>query len=171
MLDIYSELNNSSKNYITEELYSKTDDNKIIERCLKEIDILYKHNLLCLIEGLYIYKMDNNYVEYDLKDTIKNSLLLNILGIVNNKSIKKNISINNILSIKIINDSYINFLNVLEIVNITNYRIVKGNNYYVIIPNNYIPNDLTFRINKDGMYEIIEDYNSYKDNYLIFNLL
>ncbi len=171
MLDIYRELNDSSKNYITEELYSKTSDKKVLERCLEEIDILYNHNVLFLIEGLYIYKLDNNYVEYDFKGTIKNSLLLSILGMTKNKSNKKRLSISNIVTVEIINDSYINFLNVMEVVYITTNKIIKGNNHYIIIPSNYSPNDLTFRINKDGMFEVIEDYNSYKDNYLTFNLL
>ena len=53
MYEIYEELNNSAKEYITQELdelfYNKYNDKELLKRCYKEINVLYDESLLFII--------------------------------------------------------------------------------------------------------------------------
>ena len=75
MFVIYEELNKQAKEYITKELDDKINDNKILERCYKEINILYDKSLLFIIEHLYKYKQKTKNISYYFEGSINNLLI------------------------------------------------------------------------------------------------
>jgi len=83
---IYEELNNEAKEYLIQELdkifYKKYKDEKLLERCYKEINILYDKALLFIVKYLYKYKQKYECVSYHFEGTINNLLLLYVSNLV-----------------------------------------------------------------------------------------
>ena len=168
MIEKYKKINDEAKKFILKELKKISSNKDVIERCKKEIDILYNSGDLFILEYLYIYKKDNK-INYNFKGMDDNYLLLYILGLSEINPIKYNLSYESCnglsRSIDFINGSYLDFLEVLEIIGY-DFKLIKAlNNHYIVIPNN-CKCDLTFKLNK-GKFEVI-DYNLIKNNYVEF---
>lgn len=184
---MYEDLNDDAKEYFLFLLDNEVKDVEVLERCKKEVNILYDKGILFIIEYLHRYKMDNREVEYHFNGTINNILLLYALGISKVDPIKYNLPYelytDSELNIDFINDTYLNFVDYLEDSTIS-FRVIKGSfekdeieeinkledNHYLIIPKYYQPKDLTLRLNELSYYETVEDYRLFKDKYLIVRL-
>ena len=183
MFVIYEELNKQSKEYIIKELDDKIKDNNILERCYKEINILYDKSLLFIIEYLYKYKQKNKGISYYFEGSINNLLLLYILGINNVDPIKYKLPYelfdDKIIKLKILNDTgegLIHYLNKCD----NDLKMVKGSfvkedskidelidNHYLLIPSFAPPEDMLLKINFENfMLETVDDYRKYTNLYL-----
>lgn len=85
--ELYLEINNKARDFITKNLeslfYAKYSDEKLLERCYKEIDILYDRSILFVFYLLYKYKDSsgtNNY-KYYFRRAMSNFFVLYVLGI------------------------------------------------------------------------------------------
>ena len=183
MFVIYEELNKQAKEYITKELDDKIKDNKILERCYKEINILYDKSLLFIIEDLYKYKQKTKNISYYFDGSINNLLLLYILGINNVDPIKYKLPYelfdDKLIKLKILNDTgegLIEYFNKCD----NDLKIIKGSfvkedskidelidNHYLLIPSFVPPEDMLLKINsKNFILETVEDYRKYTNLYL-----
>jgi len=185
---IYEELNNEAKEYLIQELdkifYKKYKDEKLLERCYKEINILYDKALLFIVKYLYKYKQKYECVSYHFEGTINNLLLLYVLDLTKVDPIKYNLPFelysDKTIDIKLINDTGEGLANYFDKCD-HNFKIVMGShekeniekieeffdNHYLLIPSFAPPEDMLFRINsKYFMLETVEDYRKYTNWYL-----
>lgn len=187
MLNKYEELNDDAREYFLLLLDEMVKDNELLKRCKTEVNILYDKGFLFIIEYLHRYKMNNKEVEYHFRGTINNLFLLYVLGISKVNSVEYKLPYelftDRTLSIDFIKDTYLCFVDYLE-ESETLFRIIKGSferedieeineledNHYIIIPKNYQPKDLTFRLNEFCHFETVEDYRLLKDKYLTIRL-
>lgn len=182
MFEIYKFLNDNSRKFLIEELEKKTNDKFVLERCYKEIDILYNYSLLPVIEYLYIYKNDNKNIKLFITGMAVNLQVLFVLGISEVDTIKYNLDYElysgGEFGVYFVNGYCVDFLNTMEVM-CQEYRIIEGGcsnteekyrNHYLIIPSYYIPTDLLFKINTMGKFETVEDYRNYLDKYLVIKI-
>ena len=187
MLNKYEELNDDAREYFLLLLDEMVKDNELLKRCKTEVNILYDKGFLFIIEYLHRYKMNNKEVEYHFRGTINNLFLLYVLGISKVNSVEYKLPYelftDRTLSIDFIKDTYLCFVDYLE-ESENLFRIIKGSferedieeineledNHYIIIPKNYQPKDLTFRLNEFCHFETVEDYRLLKDKYLTIRL-
>ena len=187
MLNKYEELNDDAREYFLLLLDEMVKDNELLKSCKTEVNILYDKGFLFIIEYLHRYKMNNKEVEYHFRGTINNLFLLYVLGISKVNSVEYKLPYelftDRTLSIDFIKDTYLCFVDYLE-ESETLFRIIKGSferedieeineledNHYIIIPKNYQPKDLTFRLNEFCHFETVEDYRLLKDKYLTIRL-
>lgn len=101
----YKELNKEAKKYFLDLIQKeeRDTDKVLFERCIAEINDLYKKRLLPIIKWLYIYKKQDEDTVYSFGNTINNYYLLYRLGLNDIDPIKYNlpyeISNNNILQL------------------------------------------------------------------------
>lgn len=203
MLEKYESLNIKSKIFLINELNEifpkKYKDMKLLERCVKELDLLYDKGILFIIEILYKYKKNRKEIcpiAYHFRGTINNLLVLYVLGISNIDPIKYN------LPFELFNDNTINVdlidaipLDLLSFVSHEYYDKVKfvyGNhdkedieevnsledNHYLIIPflgykdspDCSILKDIPFKMSEYLLFETGEDYRNYKKEFLTIRI-
>lgn len=187
MLYKYEELNNYSKDYFLELLNNKVKDKIILERCKKEIDLLYNKGLLFILEFLYKYKKMNKSVDFYFRGMANNLLLLYIFDMSKVDPIKYDLPYelftDRILCIDFINGGSLDFVAAID-KDAKGFRIIRGSfepidideinsleeNHYLLIPKTEQPIDMTFKLNKFGQLETIEDYHLFNDKYLTIRL-
>ncbi len=187
MYEQYVTLNNNSKNYFLTLLNNEIKDKPTLERCKKEIDLLYDKGLLFIIELLHKYKKTEKSVSFHFRGMANNLLLLYVLGINKVDPIQYNLPYelftDKTLHIDFINGRSFDFINSTNQYN-QDFKIVKGSfelsnvyeineledKHYLIVPNYAQQNDMTFRLNESNKFETIEDYHTFKDKYIIIKL-
>ena len=196
MIEKYKELNDDAKRNLLMELENITNDGKVLERCKREIDIMYNKGNLFIIEYLSIFKKDNPSVNYCFNGLENNLLLLYMLGLSNVNPVKHNlsyepyeISSSSTLNLSIINLPPQDFINTVHVCNCGNFRFFKGSfkksedekmnekvdNHYLIIPSHSSPYNMTFKYDESNRSEIdilstVEDYREFEDEYLTIRL-
>lgn len=181
----YEELNNDAKDYLLIELDKLTKDDTIIDRCRKEIDLLFEKNILFIIEYLYRYKNFNKNIRFCFKGTFNNLLLLYVLNLSDVDPLKYNLPYELFdekkFTIYFVNGSYDGFVDYLEQF-YSLFRVAKGNfeksefeeenkmceNNYLIMP--FCDTEMTFKFNEFNRLETIDDYRLYKDKYITIKL-
>ena len=177
MLDKYNKLNNEAKDYLLNELNKRNVNKDLLDRCKKEIDLIYDNGDLFIIKYLYMFKEKNNDVKYHFRGMNSNLLFLYLLGISIVDPIKYNLSyeITKPIScfVEFKTNSFRNFLDYLEKENQfkTVIATIKGapieDCYYVIIPNDYKCDDITIIINEKGKLQTVEDKDTFEDKYVV----
>lgn len=189
MLKKYEELNLQAKDYLIVELenifYEKYNDKELLERCYKEINILYNKGFLFIVEHLYKYKKQAKDISYYFSGSANNLFILYLLELTKVNPIKYN------LPYELFNDRVIK----LEIDGVAygllyyfqkcdDFKIVSGyfekedieeineieKNHYLLIPDNYPLKNMLFRLNNIGMFETVDDYREYKDNFIAIRI-
>ncbi len=188
---MYKELNDKAKEYLLEELKSnfnkKFNSKDLFKRCEKELDILYKKNILFVIEYLYKFKKENKDVLYHFNGSINNLLVLYVLDIIVVNPVEYNLPYilykDKNINVELVNRSaseLIEYLNKQTL----EFKIVKGffvleeikevndiiNNHYLLLPCNYLDSSMLLRFNNLNMLETINDYRDYKDTYVIVRI-
>lgn len=187
MLNKYEELNDASRDYFLVLLTNKVKDKKVLNRCKREIDLLYDRGLLFILEFLHKYKKANESVSFHFRGMANNLLLLYVFGISNVDPVKYNLPYelftDKTLCIDFINGCSIDFVDAVEKY-AKNFRIIKGSfepgdvdeinkltdNHYLIIPKYVQPTNMTFRLNEFSQFETVEDYHLFTDEYLTIRL-
>lgn len=187
MLNKYEELNDASRDYFLVLLTNKVKDKKVLNRCKREIDLLYDRGLLFILEFLYKYKKANESVSFHFRGMANNLLLLYVFGISKVDPIKYNLPYelftDKTLCIDFINGCSIDFVDAVEKY-AKDFRIIKGSfepgdvdeinkltdNHYLIIPKYVQPTNMTFRLNEFSQFETVEDYHLFTDEYLTIRL-
>lgn len=187
MYEQYANLNNNSREYFLTLLNNEIKDKPTLERCKKEIDLLYDKGLLFIIELLHKYKKTEKSVSFHFKCMANNLLLLYVLGISKVDPIKYNLPYelftDKTLRIDFINGCSLDFVSSMNQYN-QDFKIVKGSfepsnvyeineledKHYLFIPSYVQPNNMTFRLNEFNQFETIEDYHTFKDKYIIIRL-
>lgn len=108
MNNIYLEYNNSAKKYFIDYLKNLKLETFKYDRCLEEINLLFQKDLLYIIYYLYIFKKDNNSVDFFIGNSFNNLLFLYLLGLTNIDPLMYN------LPYELFNEKYVN-------INIFNY--------------------------------------------------
>ena len=187
MLNKYEELNDASRDYFLVLLTNKVKDKKVLNRCKREIDLLYDRGLLFILEFLHKYKETNESVSFHFRGMANNLLLLYVFGISKVDPIKYNLPYelftDKTLCIDFINGCSIDFVDAVEKY-AKDFRIIKGSfepgdvdeinkltdNHYLIIPKYVQPTNMTFRLNEFSQFETVEDYHLFTDEYLTIRL-
>ena len=187
MYEQYLNLNNNSREYFLTLLNNEIKDKHTLERCEKEIDLLYNKGLLFIIELLHKYKKNEKSVSFHFKGMANNLLLLYALGISKVDPIKYilqyELFTDKTLRIDFINGCSLDFVSSMNQYN-QDFKIVKGSfepsnvyeineledKHYLFIPSYVQPNNMTFRLNEFNQFETIEDYHTFKDKYIIIRL-
>ena len=186
MLEKYESLNIKSKIFLINELNEKFPKKykniKLLERCVKELDLLYDKGILP--------------ITYHFRGTINNLLLLYILEISNVDPIKYELPFelfnDNNISVDLINAIPLDLLSYVNNVYHNEVKFVYGNhnkedieeinrledNYYLIIPFlGYkdspacpILKDIPFKMNEYLLLETIEDYRNYTKEFLTIRI-
>ena len=184
---MYNDLNEESKNYLEKELktnfYKKYNDDFLLERCYREINILYDKKMLFIIRYLYDYKKENRNVSYFFKGTINNLLLLYVLDITNIDVLKYNLPYqlfnDSSINLYLINDhpfDFIWYIESLKTCKVLSCFYEKNeidelnnllNKHYMLVPCNA---DIPYNINEYGMMETIEDYRNYTNDYVVLRV-
>jgi len=188
MLNKYKNLNLRAKEYFLNELEKKSSlkrmNKYILNRCYKEIDILYDKGLLFIIEYLHKFKKFKN-VHYYFSGSTNNLLLLYILKLNDVNPIKYNLphELFKEKNIKIeLNEFFYEFLTYLN--TLKNFRIIAGNfekedieeinkleeGHYLLIPTGYSLDDMLFTLNNDGIFETVDDYRIYKKDFITIKI-
>jgi len=187
MLEKYKDLNDSSKIYLTKEIevkfYKKykDKDKELLDRCYKELDLLYDESLLFIIEYLYKYKKKDKSINYYFKGTVNNLLIIYILELSNVNPVTYNLPFelfnDKVIKVELLNFK-LDFIKNIEEIN-PYFKIISGTfekeeieeinkleeNHYLLIPNEFI-DDIPTRLNDSGILETIDDYRIYKQNYI-----
>ena len=183
---MYEELNFDAKSYFLLELetefYKKFNDKKLLERCYKEINILYDKNLLFIIEYLYKYKKENKNVSYYFRGKINNLLILYVLDLNIVNPVKYNLPYelfdDKYIKVDLINDLAINLLCYLD--KQSDFKIVEGShskesvyeinkladNHYLILPICNLKEDMLLKFNNEGILKTVDDYYNYTSEYI-----
>lgn len=187
MYEQYINLNNKSKEYFLTLLSIELKDKTTLERCKKEIDLLYDNGLLFIMELLHKYKKSKKSVNFHFRGMANNLLLLYVLGISKVNPVKYNLPYelftNKTLCIDFINSYSIDFINSINQYN-QEFKIVKcsfepsdiheinelEDKYYLIIPNYTKQNNIPFKLNNLNQLETLENYHTFKDKYIIIRL-
>lgn len=192
-MNIYEEINLDSKEYLLKEIDNKLvnlkNNEQLIERCYKEINILFQREYLFVIEYLYRYKKENPNTEFYFKGSINNLKVLHLLGLSKVDPLKYSLPyelyLDKELSIKVFNDDFSSVTSFIER-NCKNFKIVAGNviesdeeirkieqGNYLFIPCFATPEsldlDMKFKINSDFIFETVDDYRKYRDIYISIN--
>lgn len=182
---MYREINLEAKKYlipIIEEKYSEKyqDKEEILARCYEELNLLYKNNLLFIIEYLYKYKLNNPEIKYYFNDSFNNLFLLYLLDLSDVDSIKFNLSYElfglRTLEISIGNGIALDFLHYLEHkcedikIVLKKYQTIydeylDNDNYYAL-PTSALPPDMELRFNENGLLETYDVNYLYGDTYI-----
>ena len=182
---MYDEINIDAKKYLIPIIHEKCMEKykgkeDILERCYAELNLLYKNNMLFIIEYLYKYKLCNKEVKYYFNGSFNNLLLLYLLDLGNVDPLKYNLSYElfgiKTLEIDIANGISLDFLNYLEHkcedikIVLKKYKKIydeylESDNYY-ILPTNALPDDMELRFNEDGLLETYDTNGFYEDMYL-----
>lgn len=188
---MYEYLNTTAKEYLSKELkisfFKNFDSKDLFRRCEKEMDILYDKNLLFVIEQLYKFKKENKNVKYHFRGNINNLLLLYVLDISYVNPLEYNLPYelfnDRTINVDIINEPSILFINYLERQTDT-FKTVHGffvkedirevnqllENHYLLLPCDYLDNNMLLRFNDLNILETINDYRDYKDKYMIIRI-
>lgn len=170
---MYEELNKTAKEYFLQLLSEDVKDETILSRCKLEIDILYERGILFVIESLYNYKQHNKSVFYQF-DSIRNSLLMNILKLTDSDT-SKPIQVDKDICVTFANGISLEYVEWVEKL-ACDYRVINGSSdedyskQYLFIPCCVVPDDMTFRINDFQQFQTIEDYHQFKDKYVVICL-
>lgn len=203
MLEKYESLNIKSKIFLINELNEifpkKYKNIKLLERCMKELDLLYDKGILFIIEILYKYKQYREEIfpiTYHFRGTINNLLLLYVLGISNVDPIKYELPFelfnDDTISVDLINAVIDDLLLYINRNYFDKVKLVYGNhdkedieeinrledNHYLIIPFlGYkdspacpILKDIPFKMNEYLLLETVEDYRNYKKEFLTIRI-
>lgn len=189
MLKKYEELNLQAKDYFIIEIekvfYKKYKDKELLVRCYKEMDILFEKGLLFIIEHLYKYKNQSKAVCYYFSGSTNNLFLLYLLELNKVNPIEYNLPYElfreKVIKVQIAGAAY-GLLYYLQ--RCDDFKIVSGSfekeeieeinkieeDHYLLIPESSPINDMLFKLNKIGMFETVDDYRKYKDNYITIRL-
>ena len=149
MLEKYRDLNDKSKEFLLNELNNYTNNKIVLDKCYEEINDLYDKGILFIIEYLYIYKKDNEYVNYRIHG-LKKSVLLSTLGLIDINSFEYDKTNDELLHIEFINSNEIEFIKTVHVCNGGDFRFFRcSNNNYLIIPSSSLPYDITFKYDKE----------------------
>ena len=182
---MYNEINFDAKNYLLKELLhifnEKYDDKNLLDRCYKELNILYENNVLFIIEYLYKYKNENKDTKYFFKGMINNLFILYVLGLNDVDQVKYNLSyelyFDETINVSLINQSALEFVEYLSRYG-KDFQIIKGktdrdihdNDTYLLIPATYEDSNMLLKFNNDGVLETVEDYHQYSLTYLTIKI-
>lgn len=189
MLKKYEELNLQAKDYFIVEIekifYKKYKNKELLDRCYKEIDILFEKGLLFIIEHLYKYKKQSTNVWYYFSGSTNNLFLLYLLELNKVNPIEYNLPYElfkeKVIKIEVAGVTY-GLLYYLQ--RCDGFKIVSGyfekedieeinkieEDHYLLIPESFPMDDMLFKLNKIGMFETIDDYRKYKDNYVAIKI-
>lgn len=177
MLDKYNKLNDDAKEYLLSELEKRNINKDLLDRCKKEIDLIYNNGDLFIIKYLYMFKEKNNNVKYHFRGMNSNLLFLYLLSISIVDPIKYNLSYEICKPISCFvefrSNNFISFLDYLEkeAPFKTVIATIKGapiaDCYYLIIPNDYKCDDITLKLNDSGKLQTVESKDTLEDRYII----
>ncbi len=182
---MYDEINLDAKNYLMKELdilfYKKYDDENLLKRCYKELDLLFENDVLFIIEYLYKFKRDNKKVKYYFEGMINNLLVLYVLDLSVVDPLKYNLSyelyFKEELKVSLTNyekDSFINYLSKID-----DFKIILGKNRinnsdseneYLLLPIGYLDENMLLKYNLDEILETVNDYREYSLKYLTITI-
>ena len=152
-MEIYEGINKDAYLYLKKELETKKLNKKYLNRCYKELEMLYKNNIIFIIKHLYLYLKENKNIKILLKGNFNNLLVLYLLKVTIVDPVKYNLpyelyTTKNI-NLCFLNGDYKNFLKYLND-KLKDYKIIKINhkltnqkeidenliNNFIIIPTN-----------------------------------
>jgi len=190
MLEKYEDLNLSAKDYLIDKLdkiyHKEYNEEAILKRCHNEINLFDEKGYLFIIEILYKFKKENKNVFYHFRGMINNSLLLYILGLSKVNPLEYNLPYE-LITDKTINVDLIGIavVNLIDFISKNYYdelKIVAGSyekcdieernqleeNHYLLIPALYEEKkDITFRLNFNNIFETVEDYRNFTNDYIL----
>lgn len=194
MLEKYKYLNSYSKNFLIDELrkiiHKKRLSKKVFNRCYKEMDLLYDKGVLFIVDILYKFKKQHG-TSYHFRGMINNSLLMYVLGISDVDPVKYNLPYELLcdfdISVDLINDYFLSLVWFIEKEYNAVLKIIYGTyevedmeeinlfecNHFLLIPNNIkdeVLYDLALKLNDDFLFETVEDYRNYKDEFLTIRI-
>lgn len=182
MTEKYKILNDESLEFFENLLKDKVKDKNNLDRCKNELKLLYETGSLFIIEALYLYKKKNKHIKYFFKRTFNNLLILYLLKLNAVDPIKYNLPYyffnENKLDVAIINEPSIIFI-CYELGKKDSFKVIAGNfqeediedvpfllDHYIFIPYYIHPLDMQFKL-RNSMFETVEDFRNYKNEYLI----
>ena len=188
---MYEYLNNIAKEYLTKELkekfFKKFDSKDLFRRCEKELDILYERSLLFIIEYLYKYKKENGVVKYSFSGTTNNLLLLYVLDINYVNPLEYNLGYelfnNYTIKVAVTHEPPICLVDYLDKQN-DKFKIIHGfyiktdiksindslDNNYLLLPVDYLDNNMLLRFNDMSILETVNDYQDYTKEYMTIKI-
>lgn len=194
MLEKYKYLNTYSKKFLIDELrkiiHNKQLSKEIFDRCCMEMDLLYDKGVLFIVDILYKFKKQDG-TSYHFRGMINNLLLMYVLGISDVDPVKYNLPYELLcdfdISVDLINDYFLSLVWFIEKEYNTDLKIIYGTyevedmeelnllecNHFLLIPNNIedeVLYDLTLKLNDDFLFETVEDYRNYKNEFLTIRI-
>lgn len=188
---MYNELNLEAKNYLLKELNNifpkKYTDEKLLERCYKELDLLYEKDLLFIIEYLYKFKKEHKDIKYYFRGMINNLLILYILDISVVNPLEYNLPYelftDKTITVDVTNNSDLQLVSYLDKQN-DKFKVVCGffikderedinyllDKHYLLLPCGFIDEYMLLRFNDLNLLQTINDYREYKNTYMTIRI-